>query len=209
MTKSGVRKDWPILRDIFDKVLSSVSLEKEMEIINKWTGIVDKTKDLIELTNEETMWLNKHPTIRISGDPDWLPQEAFTETGEYIGIVPDILKKVEEKLPLTFEIVPSRTWTNTLEMARIKKIDVISAIENEERKKYLKFTTKYLNLPVVIITPRGYESISNPSSLKGKKVGIPKNYGFVKELKEKYPKQNFLEVETVTEGLTKVCRALS
>jgi len=35
-----------------------------------------------QLTAEERAWLADHPTVRFTGDPSWLPIEAFTEQGE-------------------------------------------------------------------------------------------------------------------------------
>ncbi|WP_294967073.1 hypothetical protein, partial [Sulfurimonas sp.] len=43
--------------------------------------------DTIILTKEEKEWIKDHPVIKFTGDPDWLPFEAFNEKGEYIGIV--------------------------------------------------------------------------------------------------------------------------
>ena len=48
-------------------------------------------KGSIPLSAVERAWLAEHKAIRFTGDPDWLPQEAFTSSGQYIGIVADIL----------------------------------------------------------------------------------------------------------------------
>jgi hypothetical protein len=39
------------------------------------------------LSEEERQWLNENPTVSFTGDPNWLPYEAFDANGEYIGIV--------------------------------------------------------------------------------------------------------------------------
>ncbi|MBA1433431.1 MAG: hypothetical protein FAF04_07540 [Epsilonproteobacteria bacterium] len=50
----------------------------------------------LELTQEEKVWLSKHKEIRHTGDSDWLPFEAFSENGEYIGIIADGLEVIQK-----------------------------------------------------------------------------------------------------------------
>ena len=64
----------------------------------------------IQLTQKERAFLKKHPVLRFSGDPDWLPLEHFSPSGEYQGIVADYLKLIEKHSGLRFEIVPSPSW---------------------------------------------------------------------------------------------------
>ena len=41
----------------------------------------------LELNDSERLWLTTHPTVSFTGDPNWLPYEAFDSNGKYIGIV--------------------------------------------------------------------------------------------------------------------------
>jgi len=34
---------------------------------------------ILQLTEKERKWLDKHKTIRFTGDPNWLPYEAFDD----------------------------------------------------------------------------------------------------------------------------------
>ncbi|MCA9776690.1 MAG: transporter substrate-binding domain-containing protein [Candidatus Eremiobacteraeota bacterium] len=156
---------------------------------------------LLEFTAEEQAFLQEHPVIRISGDPDWLPIEAFTAEGKYEGIVPDYLKLLEERSGLKFEVVPSRRWSDTLDMARERKIDLVSAMESKERREYLNFTQIYFEMPVVIVTRKDARSLRGLSGLKGMKVAVLSGYGYVNELKALYPDLDYAEVQNITEGL--------
>ncbi len=41
----------------------------------------------LALTEEEQRWIKENPTVRYTGDPNWLPFEAFDAEGNYSGIV--------------------------------------------------------------------------------------------------------------------------
>lgn len=77
-------------------------------------------------------------------------------------------------------------------------------METYERKKYLNFTTNYLNVPLVVATKVDVPFINHILDLEGQKVGIIKGDAFVKILRQKYPSLNLVEVENIKEGLDRV-----
>ena len=155
----------------------------------------------VTLTEKERAWLKAHPVIRLSGDPHWLPFETFTPEGEYHGIVPDYLQLIEKYSGMQFKVVPNQKWSDTIRMAKNRELDVISAMESEERKEYLSFTHNYFEVPIVIVTRKSHEDIESPADLQGQRVAIASGYGFTEELKAQYPDLDYREVETATEGL--------
>lgn len=88
----------------------------------------DKMESLGTLSDEERAWLAEHPTIRFTGDPDWLPQEAFTSEGQYVGIVADILDLIEARLGILFERVPVKTWDEAVRLAETADIGDIAGL---------------------------------------------------------------------------------
>jgi len=157
-----------------------------------------------QLTAEERAWLADHPTIRFTGDPSWLPIEAFTEQGEYIGIVADYLRLIQSRTGLVFDIVPTKTWSESLQMAKDRQVDVLSAMSNEARRKYLTFTRSHMSFPVVITVRRDAPDVTSPDQLSGQRVVTPEGYGYVSQLEQKYPNVEFTYVSTVEEGVMKV-----
>jgi PAS domain S-box-containing protein len=155
----------------------------------------------VDYTAEEKAWLEAHPVIRISGDPDWLPIESFNSEGSYEGIVPDYLKVLEERGGFEFEIVPSERWSDTLDMAKNRQIDVVSAMESKDRLEFLNFTEIYFEMPVVIVTLKDMAPLTGLSGLREKKVAVLSGYGYVSKLKELHPELDYVEVENITEGL--------
>ncbi|MGD8291995.1 MAG: transporter substrate-binding domain-containing protein, partial [Desulfobacterales bacterium] len=213
----AVRNDWPLLQSALMKAMAEVTPQEMNRIRQKWL-MLDKRpieeldvslpegaagKTSIPLTAEESSWLAEHPKIRFTGDPDWLPQEAFTSDGQYVGIVADILDLLEARLGIAFERVPVKTWTEAVSLAENAEIDVLSETTSSERDT-LTFTNAYLDFPVVIIAQQGAPSISDPGELKGKRVAVVEGYGYVVPFRRQFPDLNYAEVKTVRDGLMRL-----
>ena len=80
----------------------------------------------IDLTQTERKWIKENPIVKFTGDPNWLPYEAFKKDGSYIGIVAEHLKLIEELTGLSFNPIPVSNWTESLEIATNGQVSVIS-----------------------------------------------------------------------------------
>jgi PAS domain S-box-containing protein len=158
----------------------------------------------IPFTKEEKAWLATKPEVTFSGDPDWLPMEAFDKNGNYIGFIADYLKIIERETGMNINILKPRNWSHTLEMAKSGEAHFISAMENAERKTYLNFTNPHSQFPIITVTRTNVPLLDSPKDLTGKKVALPKGYAFVKFMKQQYSSMDFLELDTITEILTGV-----
>ncbi|MGD9173624.1 MAG: transporter substrate-binding domain-containing protein, partial [Desulfobacterales bacterium] len=209
----GVRNDWPLLHSALMKAMAVVTPEEMNQVRQKWM-LVDKGKiaekrassageKAIQLSAEERAWLADHKTIRFTGDPDWLPQEAFTSDGQYIGIVADILNLIEARLGIIFERVPVKTWDEAVRLAEAAEVDVLSETTSSERDTMI-FTDPYLGFPVVIIAGQGTQPVVDPGELKGKRVAVVKGYGYVIPFRRQFPNLDYVIVETVRDGLLRL-----
>ena len=208
----GVRDDWPLLQSALMKAMASVTPQAMNRIRQKWLA-VDRSdvspsdaaagKITIPLSEAESAWLAAHQTIRFTGDPDWLPQEAFTSQGQYIGIVADILDLIETRLGIKFERVPVKTWDEAVRLAETAGVDVLSETTSSERES-LTFTDAYLDFPVLIFAEQGAASISDPGELKGQRVAVVKGYGYVVPFRRQFPNLDYVAVETVRDGLIRL-----
>jgi len=96
------------------------------------------------LSKNELEWLKTNPVIKFTGDPNWLPYEAFDEHGQYIGIVSEHLKLIAVMTGLKFELVPTQTWTESTELAKQGLVDVLSETDDSDLKSHLNFTKPYI-----------------------------------------------------------------
>lgn len=199
------RKDTPELASIIQKGLNAISMEEKQKIYTKWLGENKKIDDKsIAVTSKERQWLNEHSVIRFTGDPNWLPYEAFDKQGNYIGIVAEHLKFIEQKLGIKVEIIPSKTWAESVAKVKRGEIDVLSETSDSDLKSHLTFTRPYLSSPVVMVMRNNEDYVENIAQIKNKKIAVIKEYGYVPEIMATHPNINFEIVNTIQEGLTAV-----
>lgn len=152
------------------------------------------------LTSEEREWLREHPIVKHTGNPDYLPYEAFSKYGSHEGMVADYLDIVEKKLKIKIQRVPSISWSDAVAKSKSMQVDMLSNYTND--KDFLNthiLTDGYIKSPVVIIKQKAdfQPFISNLSELKNETIATGKRYAFLKPIFEKYPNLNYIEVNTV------------
>ena len=155
-------------------------------------------------TLSQLNYLSNKKELKLCIGPDSMPFEDFGKNGEYIGLTSDYYKIFSKNLNIPITVVPVNTWAESIEFAKNRKCDIISAMQTEERKQYLNFTSPYLKTPVVIATNNDKPFISDFKDLTNEKIGVPKSYAYVEELKKIYPNINYVEVPTIKDGLKKV-----
>ena len=155
-------------------------------------------------TLSQLNYLSNKKELKLCIGPDSMPFEDFGKNGEYIGLTSDYYKIFSKNLNIPITVVPVNTWAESIEFAKNRKCDIISAMQTEERKQYLNFTSPYLKTPVVIATNNDKPFISDFKDLTNEKIGVPKSYAYVEELKRIYPNINYVEVPTIKDGLNKV-----
>ena len=158
-------------------------------------------EDNFLLNDKEKNYLEKKKTIKMCVDPDWMPFEKI-EKGKHVGIAADYIKIIEEKIKKPIILVPTKTWSESLELGQKKDCDIFSLIRTTpQREKYLNFTKPYLEIPLVIAADINAPFIDNILQVKDKKIAIVKDYAVGEILRIKYPDINFVDVNNIHEGL--------
>jgi len=200
-------KESPELASIIQKGLDAISENEKRIISNRWLGQRPKNKTptpLLALSNTEKAWLSKLPTIRFAGDPNWLPYEAFDEQGNYIGIVAEYLRLIEEMLGINIDIIQTQSWTESVNKVKQGKIDIISGSINSDLKAYLTSTKPHIESPIVLITNKGANYIDRLDDIQHLNISAIKDCGYLADILEIYSNQKFNYVNTVQEGLIDV-----
>ncbi len=158
----------------------------------------------LNLSIEEKNYLKNKKSVTMCIDPNWMPFEKF-EDNKHIGLSAQYFKIFSEKLNIKFKVIPTNTWEESLSFAKNRVCDILSlAAQTPSRKKWFNFTTPYLKLPLVIVTKLNVPFINDISTLKNKKLGIPKGYAFAEIMRDKYPYLNIVDVKDIDDGLKKV-----
>ena len=158
----------------------------------------------IHLNEAEKSYLKTKKVLRLCIDPNWMPFEAL-ENAKYIGISADYFKLFQEKLKIPIHLIPTTSWSQTLEFAQNRKCDIVSLItKTQQRETYLNFTTPLITSPLALATKLNTTFTVDFEDLSNKKLAMPKNYANAEILKRKYPHLTIIEVKSIKEGLTQV-----
>ncbi len=200
-----IAKNEPVLLNIIQKTLQSLSNEEKKHIKIHWlqTKLV-KERVQINFTEAEIEWIKKHPSVNFTGDPNWLPFEAFTKGGEYIGIVADILNIIEDQTHINFNKISTKTWDESVSLLKNGKIDMLTETTDSSLGKDFLFTRSFLPNPIVVIMQEDNSYVDTLNQLKKRRIALIKGYGYVDKIREKYPDHDFYDVENIQEGLSSV-----
>ncbi|WP_072682621.1 diguanylate cyclase [Arcobacter sp. LA11] len=201
----GVQPEKPLLSSILQKALNSITAKEKEELVNKWIGsIKEYGGGHIELSQDEIAYLDTN-IIKYCINPSGLPFEGLNEKGNHIGISSDYYNLFEKILSAKFELVETKNWNQSIDYIKNQKCDMLAlGMETPERKKYLNFTSHYLEVPLVVATRVDVPFINQILDLEDEKIGIIKGDAFVKILRQKYPSLDIVEVEDIYDGLDKV-----
>jgi len=158
----------------------------------------------IALTDSERLWLDEHPRVSFTGDPNWLPYEAFDARGEYIGIVAEHLKLISKFSGITFDMSPSATWTESTEKAKSGMVDILSETDDSDLKSHLVFTNSYLSNPIVIAMHNRENYVESISAVRDRKLALIRDYGYASKIRRQYPNIDFVTVDDIQNGLIAV-----
>ncbi len=153
-----------------------------------------------QFSDKERAWMAKHPVINFTGDPDWLPFEAFTKDGRYIGIISEVLRIFEKQTPLKFKTIPTKTWDESVSLLKNGKVDMMTVSDAWSDPEYL-YTNPVLPSPIVIVMKQDQPYIESVYYLQYEDIAVVKGYRYVDKIKKKYPDYNFHEVKNIQEAL--------
>ncbi|MBT3365667.1 MAG: transporter substrate-binding domain-containing protein [Nitrospina sp.] len=164
-----------------------------------------KSGQVLALTPAENAWLQDHPEIRLSPDPDFLPIEYIDAKGKYTGIAADYVALVEKKLGIKFKILKYKNWDEVIKKAKSRESDMFgAATPTPQRLEYMLFTQPFVELPAVIIVRKNIEESLSLKDLKGMKVAVISGYGIHDHLLENNHGIELDVVPDISTGLKKV-----
>lgn len=156
----------------------------------------------LSLNTDEKRWLRLNPIVMFTGDPNFLPFEGFDDEGVYTGMVADHLTLLEQKLGVYFSKVVPTSWSHALEIAKDKKVDVISGgIANTVLYDDYTPVASFISNPVVVVKTKDDDFVNSLDDIRNDSIAIVHNASFNQEVKNRYPNHRFIDIGTIREGL--------
>ncbi|MCK5295039.1 MAG: SiaB family protein kinase, partial [Arcobacteraceae bacterium] len=158
----------------------------------------------LNLTKEEKQWIKNHPVINVGGVRDWAPFSFVNENNKNSGLSNDYLKEIEKISGLKFKY-HIQPWGELIDSIKDGSIDILPAIYmNDDRKKYMNFTSSYLTLSEYFFTRDDYRIIKSMKELDDEVIAVIKNSNLANWLKNNYPKIKTIEKPTLLDCLRSI-----
>ena len=169
-------------------------------------AVNSNTMESLNLTAQESSWLNENPVLKLGIDRNFAPYEWIDDRGAYTGIAADYVHLLEQRLGVSIEpVITKKSWSEVLASARDGEFDMMSClVETKEREAYLLFSKPYLSSVAVIISEQSKGYIDTLNRLDGKTVAIHKGHYTNELLKRDYPAINIINTPTIATALRMV-----
>jgi two-component system sensor histidine kinase EvgS len=123
----SIRRDWPQLVEILNRGLAAITEEETAALHRRWFGAAISEREVsrqVTLDAAERAWLRQHPVLRAGIDSAWAPVEYVDADGQSQGISVAYLKRLEEGLEVSFQVVPMPSWSTAVHQLENGKIDL-------------------------------------------------------------------------------------
>lgn len=206
----AVRKDWPELAGLIDKVLNLISQQEKNALLERWVPLtlngaaIHDTNSSMQWRPEERRWLNEHPSITVGINNAWAPMDFVDDEGIPRGIGTEFIKALNKRLEGRLQVVPG-DWEAIYERVRDKRIDALMDITpRKDREADFLFTNPYIKIPHVFITQPNRPYISNLNDLNGRSLAVEKGFFLAELLEKRYPEIKIHTYENTNEALNAV-----
>jgi len=201
----GVPKGEDILVSILEKGMNAITQDEKQELANRWIQVPElKKTTLVTLTNEERKWLRAHPRIRVHNEMDW-PPFNFNQSGTPKGYSIEFMNILADKLGLKVDYISGPSWGEFLGMMRTKNLDVmLNIIDTDDRRKFIRFTSPYVENPPVIIARENDSETKFFENLSGRTVAIPRGFFYQELIERNFPDIKLILLKDQLESLRAV-----
>ena len=156
------------------------------------------------LTDKEKHFLQEKKELTMCVNPHWMPYEKI-ESGKYTGISADYIEHISTLIKIPISLVATKTWSESLALFKDRQCDILPLVTSSpSRASFMNFTKPYFTDPLVVATLNDKSFVSDLSKLKEQKIGLLRNNASSELLQHKYLNVNFVQVDTLLEGLEKV-----
>ena len=168
----SARKENQVLVNILDKFIRA-NLNGEIRKYQQEAQQLFNRK-ILNLTEQESAWLEENHTVRVGISDDYLPYEYYGD-GEFKGITGAWLNKIHELTGIRFEAVQG-SFGDLLAKVKDGEIEIMDVARTESRMNYLIFGTPYDTGRDIILGRLNSDPVNSINDLEGKTIPVVKNF---------------------------------
>ncbi|QYJ70765.1 diguanylate cyclase [Shewanella sp. FJAT-51649] len=142
--------------------------------------------------------------VRYCVDPDWLPYEAIRD-GQHVGISSDYIRYIEAHSALKFSLVPTTSWTQTLDFLQTGRCDLTPLLnKTATREQFLHFSHVYFRSPNVLVSLKEQPFLQGFENIGSRTLAVPDGYRLAEYIQHYYPNVHTIKVASEPAGLEAV-----
>ncbi len=150
----------------------------------------------LNLSQKERLWLQQHPTIKVSNEEDWAPFD-FEKDGRAQGYSVDIVKALAKKIGLQVIFINGYSWQELLQEFDKGNIDMMQSMsKNRQRAAKYSFSKPYMHWQLSYFLLPNNTTIHSPKDFSGKRIAAGKGWASTNEIKRDYPDAKIIEYDT-------------
>ncbi|SDU99555.1 transporter substrate-binding domain-containing protein [Pseudomonas mucidolens] len=181
------------LQRLLNVAIGAIGEDQLHNLAKRWVGnSFIPSEEPINLTLEQTRWIQRHPVVRLVINDDLAPGAYFDSSGAFSGGIADILEVITLSTGLHFEVVSRRGgFPQIIEEVQKGKADLALMTASPEREENLRFSMPLLTSPFVLLS-----SIDNQGKLESlidKRVAVPTGHVAIQRLRKRYPEAVVVE----------------
>ena len=192
-----VNEDQPVLRNILDGFITSISNEIHMQVMQNWLnrGNLAYLNAPIPFTDQEKAWLKKKHVIRILINPDYSPYTLVDRSGELRGILGDLLNIIHLQTGLDFEPILANSKSEQTKQISGEQWDMYPTITLTHQNPHNStFSDPLMNVAFVMIT--SHEETADSLLERPIRIALPAGHVLESELKQRYPQATWVNADT-------------
>ncbi|MBF0587862.1 MAG: transporter substrate-binding domain-containing protein [Magnetococcales bacterium] len=211
----GVRKDWPELATILDKVLTAMSETEKLSLFAPWLPTralhlpsrqTQRVPMLSTLTIDEKSWIEHHPTVRVGVNNQWPPMDFVDSQGRPHGIGVDFIHALNRRIGHILQIVPG-PWKQIYSDAQTGELDALMDITpRPDRLPLFHFTDPYIRVPHSIFARQLDTEAGSLAGLAGRTVAVERGFFITTVLNNDFPKIRVQEHDSTLDALHAVAK---
>ena len=198
----GVKKDNLILKSIFEKVNATISEKELLDLVDIWFN--KRFQETIKLTKQEHSFFSDKRTLSYCINKNMMPIEKI-ENNKIVGISGEYVNIFRDKLGVNFKFVESNSTEDSFNKLKNFDCDIAPfVLKNKTNMNRFNFSDSYISFPLVLTTRLEEPFVNTLQGLDKKKIAFVKGSEYKELIKNDNPNIEFVEVNSVVEGLKKV-----
>lgn len=147
---------------------------------------------------------SKNVRITYCVDPHWAPYESI-RNNTHVGISAEYMKTISELSGITFDLIPTNTWAQSLEYVQAGTCQMLSMLNKSDyRKQFLDFSLPYFEAPNILVARSGSPVLQGYAGIGDRLVGVVKGYRQVEYISRYYPEIRMTLISNEREGLVRL-----